>query len=63
MQKRGHRPRLFAILLPEIKFKNKKIHYVVRKKEKTGSRYKYKLKTLILYLKLVRNKRVKAYSF
>lgn len=45
MQKRGQAPRFFGILNTEIKFKNKKIHYVVRKKDKTGSRYTYKLDT------------------
>lgn len=40
MQKRGHKPPFFDnILNIEIKFKIKKIHYVVRKKDKTGSRY------------------------
>lgn len=35
MQKRGHRPRFFAILIIEIKFKIKKIRYGVGKKDKT----------------------------
>lgn len=48
MQNEDTGPRFFAILKTEIKFKIKKIHYVVRKKDKTGSRYTYKLNTYII---------------
>ena len=49
IRKNADKPPAFLILLlPEIKIKIKKIHYVVRKKEKTGSRYKYKLDTYII---------------
>ena len=49
VRKNADKPPAFLILLlQEIKFKIKKIHYVVRKKDKTGSRYKHKLNTYII---------------